>query len=81
MGRLREEIVTVGKSVGVGVPDHDAVPRAILRFVLGGGAFDMLEQATTLEIEESEGIPLMLQLLEYMEFVNPESLRDPQDME
>ena len=41
----------------------------------------MLEQATTLEIEESEGIPLMLQLLEYVKFVNPKSLRDPRDME
>ena len=41
----------------------------------------MLEQATTLEIEESERILLMLQLLQYVEFVNPKSLRDPQDME
>jgi hypothetical protein len=82
MGRLREEIVAVGKSVGGGVPDHDAVASAIPRFVSGGGAFDMLEQAaTTLEIEESKVIPLMLQLLEYVEFVNPKSLQDPRDME
>ena len=50
MGRLREEIVAVGVSVGGGVPHHDAVASAIPRFVSGGGAFDMLEQATTLEI-------------------------------
>ena len=82
MVRLREEIVAVGKSVGGDVPDHDAVAIAIPRFVSGGGAFDMLERAaTTLEIEESKVIPLMLQLLEYVEVVNPKSLRDPRDLE
>ena len=82
MGRLREEIVAVGKSVGGDVPNHDAVAIAIPHFFLGGGASGVLEQAATaLEIEESKVISLLLQLLEYVEFVNPKSLRDPRDME
>ena len=42
----------------------------------------MLErEATTLEIEESKVILLLLQLLDYVRFVNPRDLRDPQDLE
>ena len=82
IGRLREEIVAVGKSVDGDVPDHDAMATAIPRFVSGGSAFDMLvQEATPLEIEGSKMIPLMLQLLDYVHFVNPKSLQDPRDLE
>ena len=82
MCRLREEIVAVGKSVGGGVPDHAAVAIAIPRFFSGGEAFGVLErEGTPLDIEESKVILLLLQLLDYVRFVNPRNLRDPQDLE
>ena len=43
--------------------------------------FEALEQATVREIEESGGVPLLLQLLGPAEFVNCKSLRDPQSVE
>ena len=82
MLRLRAEIVAVERSIGGDVPDHAAVAIAIPRFFSGGGAFGVLErEATPLEIEEPKVILLLLQLLDYVTFVNPKNLRDPQDLE
>jgi hypothetical protein len=55
---------------------------AIPRFFSGGEAFGVLErEGTPLDIEESKVILLLLQLLDYVRFVNPRDLRDPQDLE
>ena len=79
-GLLGEEIAAVNVAVG-GVPDHGTLDDSIPRFVLGGVAFEALEQATVREIEESGGVPLLLQLLGPAESVNCKSLRDPQSVE
>ena len=79
-GLLGEEITAVDVAVG-GVPAHGTLDDSIPRFVLRVVAFEALKQATVREIEESGGIPLLLQLLESAEFVNCKSLWDPQSAE
>ena len=87
LARREEKIGLLGEGIAafnvafVGVPDHDTLEDLIPRFVLGGVAFEILKQATVREIEKSGGIPLLLQLLEHVEFVNCKSLRDPQSAE
>ena len=82
MLRLRAEIVAVERSVGGDVPDHADVAVAIPRFFSGGEAFGVLErEGTPLDVEESQLVLLLLHLLEYVRFVNPRDLRDPQDLE
>ena len=40
-----------------------------------------MKEATTLEIEGSKVIPLMLELLDYARYVNPKNLRDLRELE
>jgi hypothetical protein len=81
IGDLREEIVRVGRSVN-GVANHDAVAEAIPRFSSEGFAFEKLvKEAMALEIEGSKVIPLLLELLDYVRYVNPKDLRDYRELE
>ena len=79
-GLLGEEIAAVDVAVG-GVHNHGTLDNSIPCFVLSVVTFEALEQATVREIEESGGVPLLLQLLGPVESMNCKSQRDPQSVE